>query len=103
MCKLFGSVSKIDYHNIFRHSYLSLKKLWVDQCGCLQLFTSVATGNYLPNLWIKMELREKTMEKKSELYSRYLLQNPFPADTGTQAKNIPLLDVLDDENTVATH
>ena len=51
----------------------------------------------------KNGVKRENYGKKSELYSRYLLQNPFPTDTGTQAKNIPLLDVLDDENTVATH
>ena len=51
MSKLFGSVNEVDSHNKSRHFYLDLDKLWVTQCGCLRLCTTVTMGMTITNIW----------------------------------------------------
>ena len=51
MYKLFGSVNEIDSHRKSRQSDLALEKFWVPQCGWLWLFTTVAMGMTITNLW----------------------------------------------------
>ena len=51
MSKFFGAVNEFDSHNISRQSELALDKLWVTQCGCLQLCTDVAMGTSITNRW----------------------------------------------------
>ena len=51
MYKFFGAVNEVDSNKKIRLSDLALDKFWVDQCGWLQVCTTVAMGITITNCW----------------------------------------------------
>ena len=85
-------------------------KFGVTHCDWLRLCTTVSIGINVTRFWklfshgVKREHYEKVIGIRRLLgrVSRYCFSNPFSSDSGTPAKNIPLLDGLNDEEPVAT-
>ena len=103
-------MNEVDSHNKSRQSDLALEKWWVTQCGWLQLCTTVAMGMTITNCWklfsygVKREHYDKLIGIIEVLkrLAQDCFNNNFSSDSGTPAKNIPLLDEVDDEDTVYT-
>ena len=110
MSKFFVSVNGVDSHNKSRQSDLALEKVWVTGCGWLRLCTTVPMGIAITNFWKIFIYGVKIDKNENFIVIRELLEqlaldcfnNPFSADSGTPAKNIPLLDEVDGGETVST-
>ena len=110
MSKFFGSVNEVNPHNKSRQSDLAQEKYWVTQCGWLQLCTTVSMGMNITNCW-----KLFCYGNKRDRYDKFIgirefweqlaldcFNNHFSTVTGTPAKNIPLLDEVDDGETFST-
>ena len=110
MSNFFSAVNEVDSHNNSRQSDLALEKWWVTQCSWLRLCMPVATGMTITNCWklfrcgVKRYHYDKLIDIRvfSERLAQDCFNNNFSSDSGTPAKNIPLLDEVDDEDTVST-
>ena len=77
----FSAVNDVDSHKKSRQSDLSLEKLWVIQCGCMRLCTTVATGMTIANGWklfrygVKRDHYEKLISTRE--FSEQLAQDFF--------------------------
>ena len=97
-------------HNKSRQYDLALEIFWVTHCGWLRLCTTVSMGMTIINFWkifcygVKRDHYDKLIDIR-EFLGRLALDcfnNPFSTDTGTLENNIPLLDEVDDGETVST-
>ena len=87
-----------------------MEKLWVNQCGWLQLCTTFAIGMTITNFWklfrcgVKRDHYEKFIGIR-EFLERLAIDcfnSPSSTDTGTLSKNIPPLDEVDEGQTFST-
>ena len=103
-------MNEVDSHNKSRQSDLALEKWWVTKCGWLRLCTTFAMGMTITNCWklffygVKRDHYDKLIgiKNSSERLAQDCFNNNFSSDSGTPAKNTPLLDKVDDEDTVST-
>ena len=110
MSKINSSVNEFDSHNNSRQSNLEMKKWWVAQCGWIRICTTVDMVMTIINCWklfrcgVKRDHYAKLIDIRelSERLAQDCFNNKFSYDSGTPAKNIPLLDEVDDEDTVST-
>ena len=110
LCQKKSFVNEVDSHNKSRKSYLALKKWWVTQCGWLRICTAVAMEMTITNCWklfrygFKRDHYEKLIGIREflKILAQDCFNNNFSYDRGTPAKNITLLDEVDDEDTVST-
>ena len=107
---LLWYINEVDSHKKSRQSDLALEKLWVAQCGWIQLCTTVAMGMAINIFWKIFHYGFKRDHYAKLIGIRELLEglsidcfnNKFSTDTGSLAKNTPLLDKVDDGETVST-
>ena len=103
-------MNEVDSHNKSRKSDLALEKWWVTKCGWLRICTTVAMGMTITNCWklfrygVKREHHDKLIGIREflERLAQDCFNNNFSSDRGIPAKNIPLLDEVDDEGTIYT-
>ena len=108
--KTKSAVNEVDSHNKSRQFDLALEKWWVTQFGWLRLCTTVAMVMTITNCWklfrygVKRYHYDKLIgiREFSERLAQDSFNNNFSSDSGTPAKNIPLLDEVDDEDKVST-
>ena len=107
---LLWYINEVDPHKKPRQYALALEKLWVAQCGWIQLCITVAMGMAINRLWKLFHYGFKRDHYAKLIGMRELLErlsidffnNKFSTDTGSLAKNTPLLDKVDDGETVST-
>ena len=110
MYKFFGSVNEEDSQNKSLQSDIALEKFWVAQCSWLRLYTNVSMGMTITNCWklfrygVKRDHYNKFIGNREflELITVDCFNNNFTTDAETPAKNIPLLDDIDNGGTVYT-
>ena len=108
MSKFFGYVNDVDSHTKSSQYDLALEKFWVTKCGWIRSRTTVLMGTTINKLLqlccygVKRDHYDKLIGIREflEQLALDLFNNPFSTHTGTPQKNKPLLDDVDDGETV---